>query len=400
MRSIYFDTPISSSARVTRAARHRSLPSSVKDKPRLDDAGFKVSLASASGKGARTMSNEALGLSYVLPIRRSEVVADEEFGGYLRMLSRWVNDLIVVDGSPDPVRWSHARAWGHLVRHVTPDPRHAFLNGKVNGVLTGVACARNDPVVIADDDVRYTPVELERIVELLKRAHLVRPQNYFQPLPWHAKWDTARTLINRAVGDDYPGTLAVRRSFLDAVGGYDGDVLFENLELIRTVRAAGGTIVNAPDLYVRRIPPSARGFRSQRVRQAYDDFALPGRFAIELALGPAIVAALWRRHLRLLVVGAVGAVALAEWGRRRAGGRGVFAASTTCFAPAWVIERAACAWGAVAIRALRGGVPYAGGVLRRAATSERELKRRVQRVPHASSPVGAATRVESDRRAG
>ena len=346
------------------------------------------------------MSHEALRLSYVLPIRRSEVVADEEFGGYLRMLSRWVDDLIVIDGSPDPVRSSHARAWGHLVRHVAPDPRHAFLNGKVNGVLTGVACARNDPVVIADDDVRYTPVELERIVELLRRAHLVRPQNYFQPLPWHAKWDTARTLINRAVGEDYPGTLAVRRSFLNAVGGYEGDVLFENLELIRTVRAAGGTIVNAPDLYVRRIPPSPRGFRSQRVRQAYDDFALPGRFAVELALGPAMVAALWRRHLRLLVVGAVGAVALAEWGRRRAGGGGIFAASTTWFAPAWVIERAACAWAAVAIRALRGGMPYAGGVLRRAATSERELRRRVQRVSQASNPVGAATMVEADRRAG
>ena len=346
------------------------------------------------------MSHEGLPLSYVLPIRRSEVVDDEEFGGYLRMLSRWVDDLIVVDGSPDPVRSSHARAWGHLVRHATPDPRHAFLNGKVNGVLTGLACARNDPVVIADDDIRYTPVELERIVELLRRAHLVRPQNYFQPLPWHAKWDTARTLINRAVGNDYPGTLAVRRSYLDAIGGYDGDVLFENLELIRTVRAAGGTIVNAADLYVRRIPPSPRGFRSQRVRQAYDDFALPGRFAVELALGPAMVAALWRRHLRLLAVGAAGVVALAEWGRRRAEGRTIFPGSTTCFAPAWVIERAACAWVAVAIRALRGGVPYAGRVVRRAATSERELRRRMQRVSQASSAVGAATMVEADRRAG
>lgn len=337
------------------------------------------------------MSRDGLCLSYVLPIRRSEFVADGELGEYLRMLSRWVDDLIVVDGSPEPVLSRHARAWGDLARHLVPDPRYGFLNGKVNGVLTGVAGARNDSVVLADDDVRYKPAELERIAELLERAHLVRPQNYFHPLPWHAKWDTARTLINRAVGADFPGTLAVRRSFLDAVGGYDGNVLFENLELIRTVRAAGGTIVEAPDLYVRRMPPTARQFRSQRIRQAYDDFSLPARLAVELALGPAIVAALSRRRLWPLAAGAVGAVALAEWGRRRAGGRAAFAASTSAFAPAWVIERAVCVWGAVALRVLGGGMPYAGGVVRRAATSERELRARKARSP-ASRPSSSKDR--------
>ena len=33
-----------------------------------------------------------------------------------------------------------------------------------------------------------------------------------------------------------------------AAGGYDGDVLFENLELIRTVRARGGEEAVALDL--------------------------------------------------------------------------------------------------------------------------------------------------------
>ena len=40
-----------------------------------------------------------------------------------------------------------------------------------------------------------------------RRHDLVRPQNYFEPLPWHARWDTARTLLNRGLGRDYPGTL-------------------------------------------------------------------------------------------------------------------------------------------------------------------------------------------------
>jgi hypothetical protein len=99
----------------------------------------------------------------------------------------------------------------------------------------------------------------------LGEADLVRPQNYFAELPWHARWDTARSLLNRVFsGDlefpigDFPGTLAVRRRALLATGGYDGDALFENLELMRTVRAAGGRVVTPLDLYVAPRPPRSR----------------------------------------------------------------------------------------------------------------------------------------------
>ena len=119
--------------------------------------------------------------------------------------------------------------------------------GKVNGVVTGVRECSHERVVIADDDVRYDAAALRRVVALLDEADLVRPQNYFDPLPWHARWDTARSLLNRVfTGDpafpvgDFPGTLAVRRSAFLASGAYDGDALFENLELMRTIRAAGG----------------------------------------------------------------------------------------------------------------------------------------------------------------
>jgi hypothetical protein len=82
----------------------------------------------------------------------------------------------------------------------------------VAGIRTGIRHASHERILIADDDVRYDPESLRRTVELLGEYDLVRPQNYFQPLPWHARWDTARTLLNRSLGGDYPGTLAVRRS--------------------------------------------------------------------------------------------------------------------------------------------------------------------------------------------
>ena len=311
--------------------------------------------------------------SYVLPIRWTDDHGLEDLTGYLRGLPEWL-ELIVVDGSPEPLFERHAEAWGALGRHLRPALETPM--GKVGGVLTGVQAASDESVVIADDDVRYDEDSLARAVGLLGLADCVRPQNYFDPAPWHALWDTGRTLLNRSLGRDFPGTLAIRRSSLLAAGGYDGDVIFENLELIRTLRAAGGTVFSPLDLYVARRPPSARHFLSQRVRQAYDDFAIPPRMAAWLAVIPALGFAARRRTWWPPALATAGLIALAEVGRRRAGGRRIFPAAASLFAPLWVLERGICSWLAVRGRLKRGGVSYGDTVVPRAASSMRRLRRR------------------------
>mgnify|MGYP000269688615 CR=1 FL=1 len=175
---------------------------------------------------------------YILPLKWSDDSALESLCEYLAELSDWI-PVLVVDGSPDPLFARHRHAFPSAVRHCRPLDL-GLKNGKVEGVLTGVEYSAFEFLVIADDDVRYTRAALERAVGILAGADVVRPQNYFQPpLPWHARWDTARTLLNRAFGSDYPGTLAVRRSALQAAGGYSGDVLFENRELLRTLPVRG-----------------------------------------------------------------------------------------------------------------------------------------------------------------
>jgi hypothetical protein len=189
-------------------------------------------------------------------------------------------------------------------------------------------------------------------------------------------WDTARTLLNRSVAFDYPGTLAVRRSTLLALGGYDGDVMFENLELIRTVQAGGGRVASPRDLYVRRLPPTAAHFWGQRTRQAYDDFAIPPRMALWLSIVPGIAAAAARRQPAPVGAGAAACVLAAEVGRRRAGGMRFFPWLSSLMAPAWVLERAVCAWLAVLQRVRFGGVRYGDSVIPVAAHSVRELRSR------------------------
>jgi Glycosyltransferase like family 2 len=313
--------------------------------------------------------------SYVLPIRWVGDEGSEDLTAYLRSLPEWA-EVIVVDGSPQQLFEHHAEVWAPLGRHLRPDPALETPMGKVGGVLTGVREASHDAIVVADDDVRYDERALVRAVQLLRLADCVRPQNYFEPVPWHALWDSSRTLLNRSLGADFPGTLAVRRSSVLAAGGYDGDVIFENLELIRTIRAAGGRVITPLDLYVARRPPSARHFLSQRVRQAYDDFAIPPRMAAWLAVVPGLALAAGSGRWKALAAVALGLVTLAEVGRRRAGGRTFFHPTAPLFAPLWVLERGISSWLAVRERVANGGISYGGTVVPRAASSRRRLRRR------------------------
>ena len=314
--------------------------------------------------------------TYILPIRASAVDEEliSELRDYFAELGPHV-ELLVIDGSPPDVFTMHHDAWTSVVRgHMPPDEDLQFRNGKVNGVVTGLRYASFDKAVIADDDVRYDLTNLQRVVDLLDMADIVRPQNHFEPRPWHARWDTARTLLHRSFGHDMPGTLAVRRSALQRSPAYDGDVLFENLELLRTVRADGGTELAPLDLFVRRRPPTTRQFWSQRVRQAYDEFARPQLLVVELAIAPAcvVLAALGRFDVLLAVVVGLPMV-LAAIGRARGNGRAVFGLDGLAFAPMWVAERAITSWLAVVERIRFGGVRYAGGVVPRAAHSVRAL---------------------------
>jgi hypothetical protein len=298
--------------------------------------------------------------TYVLPVRSAQPLPAELLD-HVRELADHV-PVVVVDGSEPEVFARNAARLAPGIVHVAPRRRTA--NGKVGSVVTGVTLARTPYVVIADDDVRYDVATLGRVVDLLAEADAVMPQNFFEPSPWHASWDTGRVLLNRALGHDYAGTLAVRRDAFLASGCYCGEVLFENLELMRTLEAHGCRVRHAPDVLVARRPPTTAQFLRQRLRQAYDSRAQPVRMLAELAILPALVAA--RRSPRTLATLAGLVVAVAEVGRRRAGGTAVWPVTTSLWAVPWALERAVTSWGAV-VSGLRGGARYRDGRLRVAA---------------------------------
>jgi hypothetical protein len=318
-------------------------------------------------------------VSYILPIKSATPNTSPELRAYIAWIAARA-EVIVVDGSSDSIFAAHEREWGAGIRHVAPAPDLISPMGKVGGVLTGLRLASHEAVIIADDDVRYDDASLSQVIAALATADVVRPQNYFEPLPWHARWDSGRMLLNRLTGGDWPGTLGVRRSRLAATNGYDGSVMFENLELVRTVLASGGTERVLYGAYVLRRPSTTRHFWSQRVRQAYDEIARPVRFATQLAVLPIVLALAITAHWFAIAIGVAAIVLAAEIGRRREGATRVFPASTPLFAPLWLSERAVCSWLALGARVFLGGVPYRGTILHHAATPMRVLRQRYSMV--------------------
>lgn len=118
--------------------------------------------------------------------------------------------------------------------------------------------------------ITLSPCVYARRVDLLATHDMVRPQNYFSPLPLWAQTEAARMLINRAwlAEGDYSGTLGIRRASILKVGHCDGNVLFDNDEIVRHFRFHGARICSMHALFTLKRPPTFGKWVEQRPRQA------------------------------------------------------------------------------------------------------------------------------------
>jgi hypothetical protein len=309
--------------------------------------------------------------TYLLPIRRTKFSSEEasQLAGYFRELTATGCDVLVMDGSPPAVFAQHDEAWGSLCRHERVDRSFGYLNDKVNGIHTGVDLATTEKIILADDDIRYGADQIERVSALLNQYEVVRPQNFLSPLPWWARMEAARMLINRATLRiaDYPGTCAFRREAMLRVGHYDGDVLFDNEEIIRHFARKGASISYATNLFVHKRPPTVRKWIEQRPRQAYEDFGLRAKTASFFALPVIAVLATalfgWLGLALWFCVIVIAGTALAAAGLMRGEARKYFPLSVCLFAPLWILERTVSTYWALYWHFRYGGYPFGDKIL-------------------------------------
>ena len=308
--------------------------------------------------------------TYLLTIRRVSFNGEEtaNFREYFLTLAAAGCEVLVVDGSPPEVFAEHAKAWRNVCRHERVNAQYKYLNGKVNGIHTGIAIAAHDRIILADDDIRYTHDDAHRMAELLAYYDMVRPQNYFRPLPIWARTEAARMLINRAwiAEGDYSGTLGVTRNAMMRVGHYDGDVLFDNEEIVRHFRLKGARIKYARDFFLLKLPPPFEKWIEQRPRQAYEDFVMRGKTlffaAVPIVLALTLLKSGWQLTLVYALIISLGAIASAARGLTDGAAR-FFPPQVVFYAPLWIAERCFSTYWAFYWYFTRGGYPFGDKVV-------------------------------------
>jgi hypothetical protein len=308
--------------------------------------------------------------TYLLTIRRVDFDFEEarEFKRYFIELAASGCEVLVIDGSPDKVFSEHSQTWREACRHFPVDPQYKYLNGKVNGIHTGVDLASHNKIILADDDIRYTPGDVRRMAEMLEDYDMVRPQNYFRPQPIWARTEAARMLINRAwiPEGDYSGTLGVTKSAMLNVGHYDGDVLFDNEEIVRHFRLKKARIKYARDFFLLKKPPAFAKWIEQRPRQAFEDFVMRAKTLFFLSI-PAVIALTWMKAgsglaLIYIVLLAISSIIAAAFGLGEGAAR-YFPISTIFYAPLWFAERSASTYWALYWYYVHGGYPFGDKVV-------------------------------------
>ena len=225
------------------------------------------------------------------------------------------------------------RAWGAVGTHVGVDPQYRYLNGKVNGVHTGVALAAVASASSSPTTTFATCAEdVERRCASCSRAfELVRPQNYLSPLPWWARLEAARMLINRGVlrTGDYPGTCGIATQ-RDAARRplRRRRALRQRRARAALHREGRATSATPTTFFILKRPPTLAKWREQRPRQAYEDFVMRAKTVTFMCVIPLAARRVSHAAAAAVVVGVT--LTIAAVGHRcspRAGARAARVAS-------------------------------------------------------------------------
>lgn len=294
--------------------------------------------------------------SYVVVVGNTTASTSElrDLASYLSTLGVAGCDVVVLDSSPRLQFELNARILRWVGRHVAVRPEHRSHTGSLDPVRSAATLAACEKVIVAAEDVRYTPDAIGQICDLLEMHEVVEPQDYLDPLPWWGGIEAGRILLHRGIEPqpDHGATFGFRRS---AVRGLRALEIIEAEDQARRLAAAGAEVFPATNVFVRREPGALDEWLSERPRVAGDDFDLPMKSVFFFSLVPMLLLLAVVGGLRL-AGGYASVIAFAAVGlalRGRAGAGAFFPLRACLYAPLWVFERSVSVYWAL-FRKLRG----------------------------------------------
>jgi hypothetical protein len=288
--------------------------------------------------------------SYVVVLDRATGSAAQlrELATYLTSLGVADCDVVVLDPSSRLLFDANGRTLRWVGRHLH------VPGGPVDLVRSAAAVAGCEKVIVAADDVRYTPEAIHRMCELLDGHEVVEPQDYLDPLPWWSGLDAGRILIHRGIEPqpDHGATFGFRRAAVRALRNENAAAGDHDT---RRLAERGAEVYAASDVFVRREPRAFPEWLAQRPKLAGQDFALPVKTAFFLSLIPLLLLFGFAGGVQLATgyAGAIMFTAVALAVRGRTGASKFFPLRACLFAPLWVFERSVSVYWAL-LRKLSG----------------------------------------------
>jgi hypothetical protein len=294
--------------------------------------------------------------SYVVVVESSASSMTDlrELGNYLSTLGTAGCDVVVLDPSPRMLFELNGRILRWVSRHVPVRHEHCTTAGTLDRLRAAAAVAACEKVIVASEDVRYTPAAIGQLCDLLEAHEVVEPQDYLEPLPWWGSIEAGRILVHRGIEPqpDHGATFGFRRGAVRALRALN---IIDAHDPVRRLASSGAEVFAASDVFVRREPGAVDEWLEERPRIAGNDFALPLKSAFFFSLVPFLLLLAFFGGVRMASVYA-GIIAFSSVGlalRGRAGASSFFPFRACLFAPVWVLERSVSVYWAL-FRKLRG----------------------------------------------
>ena len=312
--------------------------------------------------------------SYVVLVQNATASTSElrELAAYFSTLGVAGCDVVILDASPRLQFELNGRILRWVGRHVAVHPEYRAANG-IDLVRAAASLATCEKVIVANEDVRYTPEAIGQLCDLLDVHEVVEPQDYLDPMPWWSGIDAGRMLIHRGIEPepDHGATFGFRRS---AIRGLRTLPASSDAHA-RRLSAVGAEVYSAADVFVRREPEPFADWVASRPRLAGDDFELVFKTAFFFSLVPLLLLLVAFGGARFAGV-YMGLIAFASVGLALRGRAGVasmhFPLRACLFAPVWVFERSVSVYWAL-YRKLRGADEDVSSVPAPAEARERQV---------------------------
>jgi hypothetical protein len=307
----------------------------------------------------RTRNAQDCRCSYVVVVESATASMGDlrELANYLSTLRVTGCDVVVLDPSPRMLFDLNARILRWVARHVPVRAEHCTSSGTLDRLRAAASVAACEKVIVASEDVRYTPAAIGQLCDLLATHEVVEPQDYLDPLPWWGSIEAGRILVHRGIEPqpDHGATFGFRRGTVRALRALN---LIDDRDPARRLAAAGAEVHAASDVFVRREPGAFDDWLQERPRLAGNDFALLLKSAFFFSLVPFLLVLGLVGGMRLAGVyaGIIGFSSVGLALRGRAGASSYFPIHACLFAPLWVLERSVSVYWAL-FRKLRGLEP-------------------------------------------